>query len=213
MLRLFSSLLLLLTLCSSLSAQSKVKQKLQIGPTLGLNGANTSIGRVVMSANNRYSYNLGAKAKYPLGMRLMLNGSLIYTQKGSVNKYDGWQEEYGYLDLPVLLSYDLGRNGTRFYPMIGIQQGYLLSARVTDPIVLGVPTSSEAESYRYELGFSVGAGSQFRISSNASVFLDFRYTSGLTNIWKTGIGIFSQRDSIFPEYYNTVLSLNTGILF
>ncbi len=190
---------------------------------MGLNSTTTSISRVI-TVNNKYGYNVGVKAKYPLGKRIMLNSLLVYTQKGSSTNLDHWREEYNYLELPLLLSYDIGKKSARFYPMIGIQQGYMLSARATSrftsfslrsPIVYNPLTSStgDSEVYRYELGFSIGVGSQFRISSKASVFLDVRYTSGLTNIWKTGTGIFSQRDGIFPDYYNTVLSLNTGVLF
>ena len=127
---------------------------------MGLNSTTTSIGQVIV-VDNKYGYNVGVKAKYPLGKRMMLNSLLVYTQKGSLTEDNTWREEYNYLELPLLLSYDMGRNGFRFYPMIGLQQGYMLSARVTtstasgSPIVRNPLTSSIPDSkvYRYEFGF------------------------------------------------------------
>ena len=84
-----------------------------------------------------------------------------------------------------------------------------MSTRI-EPSALSRPSS---EIYRYELGISAGVGSQFQLSTKAAVFLDVRYTSGLTNVWKNSLGLFSQRDSLFPDFYHTVLSFNTGILF
>ena len=122
------------------------------------------------------------------------------------------------MELLVFLSYEFGREAARFYPILGVQSGYLLSARVSDSSIGGAPSTvnpfaSSSEVYRYELGFSIGVGSQFRVSPNASVFLDVRYASGLTNIWKSANHLFSGQDGFYPAYYNTGLSLNTGVLF
>ena len=195
-----------------LFAQSTTGEKLLIGPTLGLNASTTSISQVFIT-DNKYGFNVGVKAKYPLGKRLMLNSLLVYTQKGSSGQYSDWDEEFSYLELPVFLSYALGKEATRFYPLVGIQQGYLLRARTSLSTLGGLPVpTSSAEAYRYELGLSVGIGSQFQVSSKSSLFLDIRYASGLTNIWK-GSGLFTRQDGFYPAYYNTVFSFNTGVLF
>ena len=113
-----------------LFAQSTTGEKLLIGPTLGLNASTTSISQVFIT-DNKYGFNVGVKAKYPLGKRLMLNSLLVYTQKGSSGQYSDWDEEFSYLELPVFLSYALGKEATRFYPLVGIQQGYLLRAKTS----------------------------------------------------------------------------------
>lgn len=206
MIRLFV-FLLAIVLTISAHAQPTIGQKLQIGPTVGLNVATTTFNKVV-STDPKYDYNIGTRAAYPLGQRIKINSLLVYSRKGIATP-DGYKETYEYVDVPIFLSYTIGTERFNCYPLIGVQQGWMLSSQVAfnNPPRPSL-SSPPADARHYELAVNLGIGSQFRVAPNASVFFDIRYASGLTGV-QGEEPLFSRGNSI----RNRVLSFNTGVLF
>lgn len=200
---------LVIALSISQAFAQDLDKKLRVGPTVGINLARTA--NPVYTTTGKPGFNAGVKASYPLGRRVRLDGLLIYTEKGAQD--DQWKEYYNYVEVPVLMRYEFG-NSTKIYPMIGMYQAFLTSAYLATGSLPKSPLAKGDEgAHRYELGINFGVGSQVNLTSTTALFLDFRCSSGLTNVLKTGDSLFSRDGGSSVRTRNVVFSLNTGVLF
>ena len=189
-------------------AQSPTEKRMYIGPTIGVNS--TIVSNPIVTTGPRTGLNVGAKAKYLLTQKWTLNGMLTYSEKGSVQREIPWREIYNYIDFPIMFSYEARRRAVNFYPMLGLHQGFLLKAKLQtrdgagNNIETNFLTESGQRAQRYEMGVTLGVGSQYALPSQKQLFLDLRYTLGLTNVPPT---------NSLNNNRNSYLSLNAGVLF
>ncbi|QHT69369.1 PorT family protein [Rhodocytophaga rosea] len=139
---------------------------------------------------------------------LSIQPEIIYTQKGFAAKgsfltvdYDGTYR-LNYLELPLLLKLSFGNETIHAYVNAGPSVGYLLNGRVRGSSnLLGTTASidepieftetpntldiTELDANRIEVSANAGIGIGYLISEKATLFLDIRYSLGVTDFDQT----------------------------
>lgn len=210
-------------------------QKLQYGLSLGLNSS-ANYGKGYFENERSIGTNIGIKLQYELSRRWHLHSLIAYSQKGSSNKNTFYNPDSAipslsarnylnldYIDFPLLISPVLKLHCIKLYPMLGIDQGFLIRATNkvprydvnTSTITLHAVNLFKNNDYpqlafenarisRYQIGIIGGIGIQFSILSKRVAFIETRCAYGLTPVMTTMTG---------AEVKNSVLSVNTGLLF
>jgi len=158
---------------------------------------------------------IGIPVEVNLTDKLSLFSTLSYLQKGTrfnstVSLTDFYTSEgngtvrYNYLELPLQAKFSFLKKKTKIYFKAGPDIGYLISDRHT---YKSTNYNSELDTVTYEDGdfkrkfkdmkdsglkriaisLAIGAGCDYEIGGG-KIYLDLKYTTGLTNILKNGDG-------------------------
>jgi len=176
-------LVVLLALCLVLPASSQVN----LGVLGGLNLANYSIDPAHEGTDwsNRTAFGFGVVLDFNLIEPVALLLEPMYLQKGTKTDWEETSEiEFisAYLEIPVMLKYTFATSKIKPYVIAGPSIGYNLSAQIK---ASGGGESREDDEKKYykSLDFSLGFGAGVNVPmGNNSIFVEARYTLGLTNI-------------------------------
>lgn len=185
----------------------------QGSPTFGLLGGITSSKVTVtgddleLDFDSRTGFAAGVSMQFPLGNMLAFEGDVLYAQKGVKLSNAGTTGtiKLAYIEVPLLLRYNLGNGTTRPFILGGASVGFKAGCDVT--LDTGdVSASSDCETFfdgeqkGTDIGATIGAGVSFnRLSIQA------RYTLGLTE------AVDDKDDSITNK--NRTLFFLAGISF
>jgi opacity protein-like surface antigen len=175
-------LVVFLALCLVLPAKAQT----YLGVIAGLNLANVSPDPEPegLDLSNRTAFGFGGILDVGLNESVTLRFEPMYLQKGAEATMNGVDIEFNlaYLEVPVMLKFAFGTGDTKPYIMAGPTVGFNLSAKQT--ISMGgnseeMDLKDDISSTDFGLGF--GGGVNFLTGKN-SIFVEVRYTLGLTNI-------------------------------
>ncbi|MGF1638172.1 MAG: porin family protein [Cyclobacteriaceae bacterium] len=190
-----------------ISAGSAFAQEGRSGIKGGLNLSNLSMDGS-NDKNMRVGFHIGAFTSFDLAGNFAIQPELLYSQRGTKYDYDGVLLDsevtynFGYLDLPVYLVYNLSEDfNFKFGPYVG----YMITANAeSDNNFLGFEFSGSEElnpaSFnRLDAGLSLGLGFE-----PGSFIFGFNYNIGLTKIGKegedTGMLLGDARNSLIQVY-------------
>jgi len=175
-------LVVLLALCMVLPVSSQVN----LGILGGLNLANISVDPDEgVDWSNRTTFGFGGVLDFSLNESVALHLEPMYLQKGTkADVEETFEIEFkaAYLEIPVMLKYAFGTSEIKPYVIAGPSIGYNLSAKVK----MSGGGESEEEDVKdtiksFDFGLGFGAGVNVLMGNN-SIFVEARYTLGLTNI-------------------------------
>lgn len=202
----FFFILILVGFSIGLSAQVKVGV---------LGGVNSSKLFGDSPANSKYKTNMGVYSGIALDFYVhpsvaislqpsysMEGASLHYTVKGNPELVDSGKVSMNYFRLPLLAKIDFINN--RFYALAGFDVGLLLNASAKmnnqDEVDINEPLTD------FDCSFHSGIGYRWHINS-LTLFLEGRYTIGLTNISDQ----LDNGSSYVPRVKNSALKVLFGI--
>lgn len=178
------------------------------GVRAGLNIASLTGEDDMDDYGSKLGFHVGAMMQYPMGGNFILQPELLYTMKGGTFDLEflGKNEITGtanYLEMPLLVKYNVEMPSIKIQPYIGASIAYLLVAEIENKkTVLGVTTTTtddvKDDMEALEAGLNLGA--DVIVMQNFMVGL--RYNMGLTEIVK--------KDTKFK---NNVIMVNLGYLF
>jgi hypothetical protein len=158
------NLLLLAFLIFASAAQA------QIGVRAGIGSSNFSNGDVQRAFTSLIRPHLGASYGMKVTEKLTVEPGLFYSGKGmtTVNvKNNEFTESLSYVDIPVLVRYDLNED---FNVFAGPQAGFLLARNYTEG---SVKLTDTAPVGGYEIGGVFGVGYQMASGINLQASYDF----------------------------------------
>ena len=125
----------------------------------------------------RYGIHVGGFLSKPLSKVLDLQLELLYSMQGGRSNEWDWTDKFDYINLPVMLKIYVNKERRKFSIDVGPQFGYLISAKNT-----GVFNYNDDAFNKFEV--DLGLGVSYKIIDELDV--TFRFTGGLTNIFKEG---------------------------
>jgi hypothetical protein len=151
-----------------------------------------------------HAYSFAAVVDIPLGYGFHIQPEVAYTQKG-FRLEEGFEFElfnfpipvdaevesrFNYIELPLLMKYEIGKGKTKAYIMGGPSMGYATSGRLisranllVDIKLLDTPIDLEAINYeRVEWSAVVGGGISYD-AGPVKMFADARYQHGFTELY------------------------------
>jgi hypothetical protein len=211
----------LLALFFSMSASAQHR----IGIIGGLNVANLDADfDEAVEVSSSTVFGVGGVLDLRLSENFSLHLQPMYLQKGArvtdtVDKIE-FPFKYAFLELPVFLKAEFG-SAVRPYIMAGPTVGYLLSAELEGEysgLTFKGDMKEVTESIDFGLGF--GAGVSYPIST-VSIFVEGRYTLGLSNMQKGGTFEISAGpiveeitwDKDVDAYKNRGIQIMAGVTF
>ena len=137
--------------------------------------------------SSRTGFAIGGVAEYYVLPRVALSLQPMYSQQGGTFVFNGpvvnplsaeTTRELSYIDIPLMLKVELGRRNVKPYVTSGFAVGFLTSAKsVSDGQETDIKDDLKSTNYSW----SIGGGLVLPTARN-TVFLEGRYTLGLTNI-------------------------------
>ncbi|MCK5342153.1 MAG: PorT family protein [Candidatus Heimdallarchaeota archaeon] len=167
--------------------------KLQLGIIGGLNivSAEVEIAEEGADVSSRTDFGIGGIIDWSMNQTFSIRLEPMYLQKGigktEIDIQPGveWYFNSSYLELPVFVKAEFG-NEIRPYILIGPSFGLLLSSEVTAEIIgLTFKGDSKSASENLDVSVVLGGGINYPLDK-FSIFLEGRYSYGLTNIIKDG---------------------------
>ncbi|MFQ5865980.1 MAG: porin family protein [bacterium] len=163
----------------------------RVGIVGGLNFAEFNVAHKAPSTDysTKTVFGVGGVVDLRLSENFSLRLAPMYVQKGARVKDidDGIEFPFksSFLELPVFLKAELGRT-VRPYIMVGPTVGYLLNSNVEGDLS-GVTFKGDLKDVTesIDFGFGFGAGVSYALGT-ASIFLEGRYSLGLSNMQKGG---------------------------
>ena len=196
-------LVAMLSLCLGLLFAQPV-----FGLRAGLNIASLTGEDDMDNYGSKLGFHAGAMMQYPVGGNVILQPELLYTMKGGTFELEfvGKNEITGtanYIEMPLLVKYNVEMPSIKIQPYIGASIGYLLVAEIENKnTLLGVTTTSTKnvidDMEALEAGLNFGAD----VIVMQNMMVGLRYNMGLTEIVK--------KDTKFK---NNVIMVNLGFLF
>jgi len=154
-----------------------------------------------VSSTNRTGAEAGIVAEFPFLAGLFLQPELLLSQAGA--KFDSAVTKYSYVKVPVLLKYrHLLQDKFSLNGFAGPYLGFTTEAKSE---VDGVTTDIKSTTKSTLMGFDLGAGGEYALSSQMQAFLNINYSLQLNNI-DTTVGATS-------AIRLRQLSFLTGVLF
>ncbi len=164
----------------SLVSTAPARAQLHVGPRIGINLAEQSLGTDFgsVSADSRTGILAGAFANYPLGAPFYLQPEVLYSSKGW--SFADASVKLDYLEIPVLFgaAFPLENSAIRPTVFAGPEIGIQLSCDAEG--------EDCGDGYKsLDLGIVFGGGIIWGLAS-FDLFLDGRYALGLTDVLDTG---------------------------
>ena len=181
--------------------------KFEFGANVGYNVSYVTVGASSLST---YSYTAGFNAAVSADMALSdrwsIKAKLIYDQKGWGDDLyyqaglttSNYTYHLNYVTLPIMANWHFGRT-RHWYLNFGPYAGFLISAKETT-----TNTDVKSSFNNKDFGLAAGIGYKFEITDNIKLFIESDGQSGVTNIFKQGLG---------TSYQNVRSSFNVGVNF
>lgn len=194
-----------------LHAQSQGDVELGIGAGLNLAGF---YGGDADGYNLRSSFQAGITGEYYLNDQWSFKTGAIYDSKGG----EGLAEndiQLDYLFVPLYANFHFGMD-REWYFNFGPNFNFLLIAEreIVDDGLGGtngfVREDIEDDVASFDVGFGLGIGRKFRISENASIFIEYQGAVGFLEVPEDN-GFFATAG--VSELFNMRSAFNTGIIF
>lgn len=186
-------------LCCCFAVASQAQEIISFGPVVGPNFAKISN---ISNAEYNPGVAIGAQLVYSNENNWGLGGAVLYSQEG-VNVLLNGEEgstNLNYLRIPLKGYLFFGKNGESFRPKLfaGPSLGFMLNAE-TD--YGGREVDVKSNYHTFDLGLTVGAGFNVRITEGTWFNFDAGYTHGLLDVSK------------FVEGGNRNIGATVGVLF
>ena len=200
--------IILLVVMLSLSVGMLFAQPV-FGVRAGLNIASFTGEDNMDDFSTKLGFHAGAMMQYPVGGNFILQPELLYTMKGATAELmlAGIKNELigraNYIEIPLLIKYNIEMSSVKIQPYIGASLGYLLVGEVENKkTILGVSTTDtqDFKDDMEDLEAGLNLGVDAIVMQNIMVGL--RFNMGLTEIAKEG-----------NKYKNNVIMVNLGYLF
>jgi hypothetical protein len=189
-----SLLVVLCILCLSLTAMAETPMSL--GGQMGINFSSLSVSPSNgLSWSGRTTFVVGGVFEVGISQLFWLQPEVSYVSGGA--KTSGFvgadpatqTNSYNFIEVTPLMKLKFGHKDFKPYIIAGPKVGILTGASQQVDINSANPTSKttdikdNAESLNLSIDF--GAGSDYYIDQQTSLFMDLRYSIGLTNLNKT----------------------------
>jgi hypothetical protein len=180
------------------------------GLTVGLNLASASGSDSTPPAGVTKSMRAGVAGGVFVGIGagpLTIQPEVLYSMKGA--QYKGtilgvaWTDtrQLSYLDIPVLVKYDIAPAPTKISIFVGPSLGILLSAQdKVEAAGFSGTTDIKSSMNTTDIGVLVGAG----VTLAGGLSIDARYQMGLSSLAKVPSGVTA------PKVYNSVIAVMLG---
>ena len=173
--------------------------------------------------------NVGAVLDLDMGNSIHLYTGALYTKKGGIKKADlsnpDIRFKLSYLELPILFKFQFGKK-VRPYVMAGPSISLLVDSKadartgVSDPGGEAFYQASLQNIHSpIDIGVTGGAGLSVTVNK-AVIFVETRYTFGLTDIhqggeicWKTEEDVYRVESPSGIEVWNRSLQFMAGVMF
>lgn len=181
---------------------SMAQENVSIGPMVGVSVANLR-GDI---ANNDWKTGatIGGFYNYSTESGFGFSGQLLYTQLGAQINNKTNDIRLNYVQVPLLLTYFLGRRGEALRPklFIGPNVNFLASAKDRNGNSLN--GDSNNPTYRpVDVGLTAGIGFNYRLQNKVWLNADVRYGAGLVDITRSDAN----------QQYNQNIGVNLGVSF
>ncbi len=178
---LFAAVILILTACTAYSQTS-----IAIGPEFGLNLANVST-TPSSTTDTRTGFIIGGLVDINIGQTIGVTGGVRFIMKG-------WSSTQGtlvskiklnYFEIPILLKARFPLTEVKPYVLAGPTLAFNLAA-TSDQTNGQQSATTDVSNFVESMDFGLlfGAGSDFKIATKTSLFIQFAYSLGLSNIAK-----------------------------
>ena len=189
-----------------ISQAAFAQENLSIGPIAGVSIANFR-GDISNQAW-KPGPTLGGFINYSANSGFGVSGQVLYTQLGSGNKLGDDVIRLNYIQVPVLLTYFLGKYGQKVRPklFIGPHINFLLNARNKNGDDINQIDGKSGPSYAYkpiDAGLTAGIGLNVRLADKIWLNTDVRYGLGLVPLGPDGTA----------KFYNQNIGVNVGVSF
>lgn len=192
----------LIALLLGIAGQSVAQENVSIGPMVGLSVANLR-GDI---ANNDWKTGatIGGFYNYSSNSGLGFSGQLLYTQMGAQIENKTNEIRLNYIQVPLLLTYFLGRRGESIRPKLFIGPNVNFLAAAKDKNGVSINGESSNSTYRpFDLGLTAGIGLNARIQEKVWLNADVRYGHGLLDITRSDAN----------SRFNQNIGINLGVSF
>lgn len=174
------------------------------GIKLGAAWGSLSTNQEEFDAGTAGGFTGGVFLTYSLSPKVSLQPELMYVSKGtgSGNPFGDAGFDFDYIELPVLLKYNLSPS-TRLIPSVfaGPAGGMLISAEIYhDGFFFENYRNDVSDGMKsVDLSIVIGGEIEFQSTKRVHVVVDFRYTFGLVNVvdpqaWNDGRKIVDEGD-------------------
>lgn len=171
------------------------------GLRLGLNIASISSGNLDLDADSYAGLFLGGVYGIQLSYRapLWLELGLAYSEKGGVNRVDGYNVKYrlGYMQIPIVCKYNIDISGFRIQPFLGGFLSVGVSGK-TKNYHTRVSQSTYNTFKRFDGGLRLGCGAEYQM-----IYLEAGIDISLANISKDD----------FDTAHSRCIFINAGVNF
>lgn len=203
---------------AALTAHAQFTITPKVGVTASTVGRSKAYNDVLKNNGGSSTLSIGFSAgvafAIPVGDIFSIQPEILYTQKGSKEKYDDdyGQFKFNHVEVPVLLKFTFGEEDElRFFGYVGPYVGYVLNGKIIGKEdgkkeTLKLKFGDEPANYtgddlyipagnvnRLDIGAYVGAGISYPVGSGA-LSLEGRYGYGFTNFRKDSSGRASADD-------------------
>lgn len=202
------------------------RAQIRLGGVGGLNFADLETSGEP-EVSTRTVFGIGAVLEIGLSRNFILHMEPMYIQKGGrveagedVTSDPGGRIKSSFAEIPIFLKVTHGSR-IRPYAMVGPSIGYLLSSHI-ELDAFGLAFEGDMKEVTNRIDFGLGFGGGIAIPMGIfSVFLEGRYTVGLTNLQKGGTMEVSAGPLAVPidfdkdeaEYKNRGFRIMIGILY
>lgn len=220
----FVSLIVILILAPTLSAQRYFSPRFEIGVKSGVALSNQQISPSIQQ-KMPMGFMGGVVVRYSEEKLFGIMAELMIDQRGWEEDFEGapfsYKRQLTYIDLPIMTHINFGGKKFRGFVNLGPSVGYLISDGISanfdynDPSkVEGFPIddrhinqmSMEIKN-KFDYGIVGGVGAEFRVKRRHSIMIEARYYFGLGNIFSS-----SKKDE-FSASRGTAIQVGLSYLF
>jgi opacity protein-like surface antigen len=201
-------------LMSCISIGAHAQATLGLGIRGGINFANAALEPLGTdeTTSGMTGAVLGAVFEYAVNDMVAFQAQPAYCRRGVAIEYpfldSRWKEtaKLAYLEIPLLVKLNFGTTNIKPYLFAGLDVAILMSAKgVFDTDGQSVERDLDKGDFNNtDLGLDVGAGMEYRLDRSIGLFLDARYSMGITDI-----NIVSDRSS----WKSRDIKICAGVLF
>ena len=186
-----------------MSQAAFAQENLSIGPLVGVSIANLR-GDI---SNNAWKPGLtaGGFINYSANSGFGVSGQVLYTQLGARDELRNDEIRLNYIQVPVLLTYFLGKYGQKVRPklFIGPHVNFLLNARNKNGDDINTKIGDLTPFKSIDAGLTAGLGLNVRLADKIWLNTDVRY----------GLGLIPLGPDDATKIYNQNFGVNVGVSF
>jgi hypothetical protein len=211
--KLFPPACCLCMILAGLSIDASAQGKIALGLKAGVNFANAALDPNDWAKKSaRMGFLFGGIVEYTINSMVALQAQPAYCQRGVVLEETSRGTDIkatlklDYFEIPLLVKLTFGSTELKPYVFAGPNVAILLSAK--NKLEVGGNTQEEdIEKDTFsstDMGLDIGAGIGYWLKSNMGLFLDARYSLGLTDV---------DNSAVDATYKSGDIKITAGLLF